>query len=77
MANKPIAEAKAIAEKIRIAISKMRLKQRDTNTFLPPISVSIGIAQNDNISEWTALFEQADAALYQAKNSGRNCCICA
>ena len=55
----------------------MKLKQRDTNTYLPPISVSIGIAQNDNITEWKALFEQADEALYQAKNSGRNRCICA
>lgn len=77
MANTPISEAKKIAEKIRISISKMKLKQRDTNTYLPPISVSIGIAQNDNISEWTTLFEQADDALYQAKNSGRNRCICA
>jgi diguanylate cyclase len=77
MANTPMAEAKRIAEKIRISISKMKLKQRETNTYLPPISVSIGIAQNDNISEWTVLFEQADSALYQAKSSGRNCCICA
>jgi diguanylate cyclase len=77
LANTPIIEAKKIAEKIRISISKMKLKQRDTNTYLPPISVSIGIAQNDNISEWASLFEQADDALYQAKNSGRNCCICA
>lgn len=77
MANTPIAEAKNIAEKIRISVSKMTLKQRDTNTYLPSISVSIGIAQNDNISEWTTLFEQADNALYQAKNSGRNRCICA
>ncbi|PHR85271.1 MAG: GGDEF domain-containing protein [Colwellia sp.] len=77
MANTPITEAKKTAEKIRLSISKMKLKQRDTNTYLPPISVSIGIAQNDNISEWTTLFEQADNALYQAKNSGRNRCICA
>jgi len=77
MANTPIAQAKDIAERIRISISKMKLKQRDTNTYLPPISVSIGIAQNDNISDWTTLFEQADNALYQAKNSGRNRCICA
>jgi len=73
----PIIEAKEIAERIRLSISKMKLKQRDTNTYLPPISVSIGIAQNDNISEWTTLFEQADGALYQAKSSGRNRCICA
>lgn len=77
MANTAIADAKKVAEKIRISISKMKLKQRDTNTYLPPISVSIGLAQNDNISEWTTLFEQADDALYQAKNSGRNRCICA
>lgn len=77
MANTAIEEARRIAEKIRITISKMKLKQRDTNTYLPPISVSIGIAQNDNITEWKALFEQADDALYQAKNSGRNRCICA
>ena len=77
MANTSMTEAKIIAEKIRISISIMKLKQRDTNTYLPPISVSIGIAQNDNISEWTTLFEQADNALYQAKNSGRNRCICA
>ena len=77
MANTPLTEAKKIAEEIRISISKMRLKQRDTNTFLPQISVSIGIAQNDNTSEWTTLFEQADSALYQAKNAGRNCCVCA
>ena len=77
MANTPIAEAKDIAESIRLSISKLKLKQRDTNTYLPPISVSIGIAQNDNISDWPTLFEQADNALYQAKNSGRNRCICA
>ena len=77
MTNTSITEGKNIAENIRISISKMKLKQRDTNTYLPPISVSIGIAQNDNISEWTTLFEQADNALYQAKNSGRNRCICA
>ncbi len=77
MANTPITEAKNIAESIRLSISKLKLKQRDTNTYLPPISVSIGIAQNDNISDWPTLFEQADNALYQAKNSGRNRCICA
>jgi diguanylate cyclase len=77
MANTPINEATNIAEKIRISVSKMKLKQRDTNTYLPPISVSIGIAQNEKNSKWATLFEQADSALYQAKSSGRNRCICA
>jgi diguanylate cyclase len=77
MAKTPVNEAINIAEKIRISVSKMKLKQKGTGAYLPPISVSIGIAQNDKTSEWTTLFEQADNALYQAKNSGRNRCICA
>jgi diguanylate cyclase len=77
MTNKSIPEAMETAEKIRISIEKMKLIQRETNTYLPPISVSIGVAQNKNIPDWASLFKQADHALYQAKNSGRNRCICA
>jgi len=77
MTNKSIPEAKQTAERIRLSIAKMKLKQRETNTYLPPISVSIGIAQNSNTPDWASLFKQADNALYQAKNSGRNRCICA
>ena len=75
--NQSSSEAKQMAEKIRLSITKMKLIQRETNTCLPPISVSIGIAQNSNTPDWTSLFKQADTALYQAKNSGRNRCICA
>jgi diguanylate cyclase len=77
MTNKSIPEAKITAEKIRISIEKMKLIQRETNTYLPTISVSIGIAQNKNTLDWSSLFKLADDALYQAKNSGRNRCICA
>ncbi len=77
MTNKTLYEAKEVAEVIRNSIAKMKLIQRETNTCLPPISVSIGVAQNTNTSNWVALFEQADQALYQAKNLGRNRCICA
>jgi diguanylate cyclase len=77
MTNKSIIEAKEVAEKIRIAIEKMKLIQRGTSEPLPPISVSIGIAQNNNTQDWPSLFKEADNALYQAKKSGRNRCICA
>jgi len=76
MVNKTLAEAERIAEKIRLEISKMKLIQRDSQTSLPPISVSIGVAENSMTLDWTSLFQQADGALYQAKNSGRNCCVC-
>lgn len=77
MVNKAMAEAKKVAEEIRQAINELKLVQRQTNVFLPPISVSIGIAELDNDVTWPSLFKRADQALYQAKNAGRNCCICA
>jgi len=77
MVNKTKAEANKTAEVIRQAIAKLKLMQKETKTYLPPISVSIGIAQSGNVPDWTSLFEQADTALYKAKNSGRNRCICA
>ena len=77
MTNKAIADAKLTAEKIRLSIEKMKLIRKETNAYLPPISVSIGIAENTNVANWNSMFKQADDALYQAKNSGRNRCICA
>jgi len=77
MTNKTLIEAKEVAEAIREAISKMKLIQRETNTYLPPVSVSIGVAQKKKTQDWVGLFKQADEALYRAKNAGRNRCFCA
>ena len=75
--NKNITQAQHIAEQIRFSINELKLVQRESNINLPPISVSIGIAEVDNDENWHSVFQRADSALYQAKNSGRNCCICA
>jgi len=75
LANKTITEAKKAAEKIRLAISQLKLLQRKSNTFLPAITVSVGITQAQNDSDWKSIFDRADRALYQAKNNGRNCCV--
>ncbi|MFT5756187.1 MAG: diguanylate cyclase [Alteromonadaceae bacterium] len=75
MLNKTKNEAHATAEKIRLTINKLKLVQRESNTTLPPISVSIGITQVANDSHWLSVFQRADIALYQAKNSGRNRCV--
>ncbi|MEO9508046.1 MAG: GGDEF domain-containing protein [Nonlabens ulvanivorans] len=71
--NKTLYEAQDIAEKIRLAISQLKLKQKNSDKFLPKISVSIGIAENKNERYWQDIIERADKALYEAKNSGRNC----
>ena len=74
MVNKTMTQAHEVAEKIRLAISQLKLMQRDSKAYLPKISVSI--AQRQDELNWTALFEQADTALYQAKNNGRNRSVC-
>lgn len=75
LVNKTIDEARKAAENIRLAIAGLKLMQRQSNTFLPPISVSIGITQANKDQNWSTLFKRADKALYQAKNAGRNCCV--
>lgn len=77
MANKNKSYAKAIAENIRTSVTELRLMQRKTNTYLPPISVSIGIAEKHKDDHWQAVFENADSALYKAKSEGRNKCVIA
>jgi diguanylate cyclase len=76
MVNKTMAQAHEVAEKIRLAIVGLKLKQRDSKAYLPKISVSIGIAERQDELSWIALFEQADTALYQAKSTGRNKSVC-
>jgi diguanylate cyclase len=77
LSNKSQEIAYKVAENIRTAISTLKLVQRHSNTQLPPITVSIGIAELENNMTWTTLFNNADQALYKAKNSGRNCSVLA
>ncbi|MGB1198456.1 MAG: GGDEF domain-containing protein [Thalassotalea sp.] len=73
--NKSTTFAESIAEKIRTSVEKLRLVQKHNNTSLPPISVSLGVAELSERETWDSLFERADKAMYQAKQQGRNRCI--
>jgi diguanylate cyclase len=59
-----------LANTIRIAISKLKLRYRDHS--LPKVTISGGVSillENETMED---VIERADAALYRAKNSGRN-----
>ena len=41
---------------------------------VPPITLSVGVSYNDKSTDPEEMFRQADAALYQVKENGRNGC---
>ncbi|MGA7800627.1 MAG: GGDEF domain-containing protein [Gammaproteobacteria bacterium] len=67
----PLDDALAIAERLRKAVSRKRIA-RSNGPSLPPITVSVGVANCADADTAEGLLAAADAALYRAKNAGRN-----
>ena len=67
-----LSEAMEIAERIRMAIRSHNITDHNDNP-LPSVTLSIGIAELEKNEDWLALLARADAALYHAKNAGRDC----
>jgi diguanylate cyclase (GGDEF)-like protein len=61
--------ARAIAERIREAFAGVGLAIGDTGLVA---TVSVGLAISAGDEDFSSLLNRADAALYQAKNGGRN-----
>ena len=61
-----------IAEKIRLAFEKAPISSNNGSTFYKTLSVGASIFPNDSDSLWKCI-KLADIALYNAKDSGRNC----
>jgi diguanylate cyclase (GGDEF)-like protein len=66
-----LANARDIAERLRSAVSAESIQYLD-DSKLPPVTVSVGVAQMPEHGTPEAFVEQADRALYRAKESGRN-----
>lgn len=64
--NTPLDQAGILAEKLAVRVRESSLPERIS------MSVSIGVAQIEPGLNPDQLVEQADSALYQAKNAGRN-----
>ena len=65
---------RVIAEKLRVAVSNLHLPHSQSK-IADHVTVSVGVAayQPGASGDATALLKTADAALYDAKHSGRNC----
>jgi len=68
----PIDGAFALAEKIRLSFSTMKLKVKETGESIGEISISLGIALLRKNEHFEAAIQRADNALYHAKKTGRN-----
>ncbi|WP_448213315.1 diguanylate cyclase [Colwellia sp. MEBiC06753] len=71
LADTTLANAKVFAERLRKSVEQTVVKYNDIDISY---TISIGICQiSPNIQSFEAWIECADAALYQAKEAGRNC----
>ena len=64
--------AKAIAERLREGVSRARPAKVEDRR-LPPVTVSIGVADLRRGDSLETLIAAADAAMFDAKKAGRNC----
>lgn len=64
--------ARACAERLRLTVASARVERPDGQGLLPGVTISLGVAQYHPGINGDQLFARADAALYRAKEMGRN-----
>ena len=67
-----LADAARLAERLREIVASKRVQLRDRGQMLGQVTLSIGVAEfrgGERCADWIA---RADAALYEAKQAGRN-----
>ncbi|MBS0387995.1 MAG: GGDEF domain-containing protein [Proteobacteria bacterium] len=62
-----------LAEQLRVAFGKTRIKRGGKQDLNDTVTISIGVAQIASGEPLEQAVGRADSALYQAKNGGRNC----
>ena len=70
--NTSLENACIVAEQLRACVADTKLKLAETEEEIPPITVSAGVATLEAGESTEDLVKRADAALYAAKNNGRN-----
>ena len=65
--------ALALAEQIRTAFGRLRIRRQGSDELIAQVSISIGVATPLPGESVEQAIDRADQALYRAKNEGRNC----
>lgn len=66
-----VKEAMIVAERVRLSVSG-DTEDSDDSLIQIPIKISMGVAELDGHGSFESLLKAADAALYRAKDAGRN-----
>lgn len=69
----PESGAVTLAEQFRDAFSRAKVRRAGSDKVIDKLTVSIGVACPGPGESLDATLDRADAALYKAKNEGRNC----
>jgi diguanylate cyclase len=72
MSDTPIENARRVAENLRQAVERIRIRKTATGETMRTITVSCGVALLQREDAPIDLVDRADAALYLAKEAGRN-----
>ena len=65
----------SIAEQVRAAVERGRIRRSEGSESIGGVTVSIGIACSRDGEQFESLMLRADRALYQSKAGGRNRCM--
>ena len=67
-----LADAAELAEQIRVSVSRTLISRSDGAEYAGEVSLSIGLAVGEKHDTLESLRNRADAAMYKAKDAGRN-----
>jgi diguanylate cyclase len=73
LAGVSLDEARAVAEKIRIAVEAGKIRRGASQEPIGGITISIGVTTHRAGEEDAHFIDRADRALYASKQGGRNC----
>ena len=70
--NTGITDAAVACERVRLAVAATEVAKPTGGGNLPPVTISLGVAELQDGQNPADILKAADAAMYRAKKSGRN-----